>query len=101
MSMPPRTIGVRTYVVTALVLLVLTCLTIGVAFLPLGPWHTPVALGIAAVKAVLVAVYFMHLRISPPVNRLAALAGLFWLAIMLAGTLDDVVTRGWLPIPGK
>jgi cytochrome c oxidase subunit 4 len=101
MSMPPQTIGVRTYLITAVVLLALTCLTIGVAFLPLGAWHTPVAIGIAAVKAVLVAVYFMHLRISPRGNRLAALAGLFWLAILLAGTLDDVVTRGWLPIPGK
>jgi cytochrome c oxidase subunit 4 len=92
---------VRTYILVALVLLALTGLTIGVAFLPLGPWHTPVALGIAATKALLVAWFFMHLRFSPPVNRLAALAGLFWLAIMLAGTLDDVVTRGWLAIPGK
>jgi cytochrome c oxidase subunit 4 len=94
-------IGVQTYVVIALVLLSLTGLTVGVAFLPLGPWHTPIALGIAAIKAVLIGLYFMHLRFSPPVSRLAALAGLFWFAILLAGTLDDVVTRGWLPVPGK
>ena len=99
--MSSGTVGVRAYATVALVLLALTGLTVGVALLPLGPWHTPIALGIAATKAILIGLYFMHLRVSPPVNRLAALAGLFWLAILLAGTLDDVVTRGWLPIPGK
>ena len=94
-------IGVRTYVVVALVLLALTGLTTVVAYLPLGPWHTAVALGIAATKAVLIGLYFMHLRFSPSMTRLAALAGLFWLTILLTGTLDDVVTRGWLPVPGK
>ena len=94
-------IGARTYVLVAAVLLVLTGVTIAVAFLPLGSWHTPVALGIAALKTVLIGWFFMHLRVSTATARLAALAGLFWLAIMLAGTLDDVVTRGWLPVPGK
>jgi cytochrome c oxidase subunit 4 len=93
--------AVRTYVLVALVMLVLTGVTIGVAFVPLGPFHTPIALGIAATKALLVAWFFMHLRASHPTARLVALAGLFWLAIMLAGTLDDVVTRGWLAVPGK
>jgi len=94
-------IGVRTYLVVAAVLLLLTGLTIGVAFLPLGGWHSPLALGIAALKAVLIGLFFMHLRVSTPVTRLAALAGLFWLGILLAGTLDDVITRGWLAVPGK
>jgi len=94
-------VSARAYVLTALALLALTALTIGVAFLPLGPWHSLVALGIAATKALIIALVFMHLRSSPPTVRLTAAAGLFWLAIMLAGTLDDVVTRGWLPIPGK
>jgi hypothetical protein len=49
----------------------------------------------------LIGLYFMHLRFSPSMTRLAALAGLFWLTILLTGTLDDVVTRGWLPIPGR
>jgi hypothetical protein len=34
-------------------------------------------------------------------SGLAAVAGLLWLSILLAGTLDDVITRGWLPVPGK
>jgi cytochrome c oxidase subunit IV len=99
--MTSATISVRAYAVVTVALLLLTGVTIGVAFLPLGPWHSPVALGIAAIKAVLVALIFMHLHSAPSMIRLTAAAGLLWLAIMLAGTLDDVVTRGWLPVPGK
>jgi cytochrome c oxidase subunit IV len=99
--MSSRIIAVRTYVIVGVVLLGLTALTIGLAFVPLGVWNPPIALGIAAIKALLVVWFFMHLRVSHPMTRLAALAGLFWLAILLAGTMDDVVTRGWLPVPGK
>jgi cytochrome c oxidase subunit 4 len=99
--MPASVTSVRTYVVVAVVVLLLAGLTIGLAFLPLGPWHTPVALGIAAAKAILIGVFFMHLRFGTAMVRLTAAAGLLWLAILLGGTLDDVVTRGWLPIPGK
>ena len=99
--MSARSMSVRTYLLATAALLALTVLTIGVAFLPPGSWHAPVALGIAAVKALLIATIFMHLRYSTASTRLAAVAGLFWLAILLAGTLDDVMTRGWLPVPGK
>jgi cytochrome c oxidase subunit 4 len=99
--MVSKTIGVRAYVATAAALLALTGLTIGIAFLPLGSFHTPVALGIAAIKAALVATIFMHLRVESSTSRLAAVVGLVWLTILLGGTLDDVVTRGWLPVPGK
>src|SRR3954453_15356094 len=99
--MGSETTQARTYVLTALALLVLTGLTIGVAFLPLGAWSTPIALAIAATKACLIGLIFMHLRFATPTVRLTALVGLVWLAIMMAGTLDDVLTRGWLAVPGK
>lgn len=53
-------------------------------------------LGLAAVAAVLLAAFPMRLRLSPPLTQIVALAGLVWLAILLLGTLDDVLTRGWL-----
>ena len=99
--MASKTMGVRAYIITAAVLLVLTGLTIGLAFAPLGPWNTVVALAIAATKGLLIALVFMHLRLGTSTTRLTAVAGLVWLAILLAGTLDDVMTRGWLPVPGK
>jgi cytochrome c oxidase subunit 4 len=99
--MPSHIVSVRTYLAVAAVLLVLAGTTVGLSFVPLGAWNVPIALAIAATKALLVAVFFMHLRTSTSTSRLVAVAALLWLSILLAGTLDDVVTRGWLPIPGK
>jgi cytochrome c oxidase subunit 4 len=92
---------VRFYVAVFLVLLALTTLTIGVSYLDLGPFGTPVALLIAAAKATLVILFFMHLRDAPALLWLAAGGGFFWLAILIALTMSDVATRGVLPIPGK
>jgi cytochrome c oxidase subunit 4 len=64
-------------------------------------WNTVVGLGIAALKALLIALFFMHLRMSGGLTRLVGVAALLWLAILIAGTLDDLLTRGWLGVPGK
>jgi cytochrome c oxidase subunit IV len=92
---------IATYVVTTVVLLVLTALNIGLAQVNLGGFNNVIAVGIAAVEAVIMAVVFMRLRSSPAMTRLVAIAGLFWLGILMSGTLDDVLTRNWLPIPGR
>ncbi len=90
-----------TYLVVCLALLVLTFATYEAAFMNLGPWHTIVALGIAAVKAILIALFFMHARYSTGITRVVIAGGLLWLGILIIGTLDDVLTRGWAGIPGK
>ena len=90
-----------TYVLTTFALLLLTAVNIGLAQLDLAGFNTFVALGIAAIEVVIMVLVFMRLRSSPGMTRLAAVAGLFWLGILFAGTLDDLLTRGWLPIPGK
>jgi cytochrome c oxidase subunit 4 len=95
------TAGPRLYLVVFVVLLALTALTVLVASVDLGPLNTPVALGIAAGKAMLVLLFFMHLKDAPGILWLAAGAGFFWLAIMVLLTMSDVATRGVLPIPGK
>lgn len=77
-------------------LIALTLATVGLSFVHLGVWHTPVGLMIAACKAMLVAFFFMHLRHDTRLNRLVISAGLFWLAIMMTLTLSDYVTRNWL-----
>ena len=79
----------------------LAALTIGLAFVNLHGWNLVVALLIAAAKATLVAVFFMELRFSGGLPRLVLLGGLFWFGVLLMGTLDDVLTRGWLAVPGK
>ena len=74
-------------------LLVLLGLTFALAYVPLGPFNAVTALGIAAIKAGLVALLFMGLRRSGSLIRLAAAAGLFWLIILFALTLSDFLTR--------
>jgi cytochrome c oxidase subunit IV len=96
-----RTIPARIHVVVWLALVALTGINIALAHVQLGGFNGFVGLVIAAIQAVLVAVFLMHLRWSPSLVRLVALASLAWLSILMAGTMDDVLTRGWLPIPGK
>ncbi len=93
--------GPRVYLLVLLALLGLTTLTILVGYLDLGPFSTPLALGIAGVKALLVVLFFMHMKDAPGILWLAGLAGFFWLAILIVLTMSDIATRGLLPITGK
>src|SRR5436190_6015325 len=99
--MTDRLVPVRTYGIVCAVLLILTALTVGLARVDLRGLNGIVALVIAAVKAALIAWFFMHLRSSWPMTRVVGVAALLWLGILIVGTMDDIVTRGWLPIPGK
>lgn len=80
------------------ILLGLTLLTVGIAFLDLGPLNAILALTIAAGKALLVILFFMHLRDSSALTWLVVGAGVFWLVLLISWTLSDYLTRGWLPV---
>ena len=58
-----------------------------------GPWNTVVALVIACCKATLVVLFFMHLRWSPPLDRVVLLSALLWLAILISLTTTDFFSR--------
>ncbi len=92
---------VRTYILICGALLLLTLTTYLAAFVNLGPFNTLVALAIAAIKAILIALFFMHARYSTGITRIVIFAGLVWLGILIAGTMNDFITRGWLGVPGK
>ena len=87
----------KVYFAVFTALIVLTATTTAVSFLDLGPWNTVVALGIAFLKAALVVLFFMHVRYSPRLTQITIAGGLFWLAILIALTFSDFMTRGWLP----
>lgn len=89
-----------TYILVTIALLVLTAATVGAAFIDLGLLNDVVALGIAASKAVLVALFFMHARYSSGITRLVIVGGLLFLGILLVGVMDDYVSRNWIRIPG-
>ena len=88
----------RVYFAVFAALLVMTALTVAVAFVDLGRMNTVIALTIAVIKATLVILFFMHVKYSPRLTQIVIAGGLFWLAILLALTLSDFMTRGWLPI---
>jgi cytochrome c oxidase subunit 4 len=87
----------RTYFFVYLALLVLLGATIGAATLDIGPLNWVIAVSIASVKAILVLLFFMHLRASSSLIRIFAIAGFFWLMILVGLTLTDYLTRpdGW------
>jgi cytochrome c oxidase subunit IV len=87
------------YLLIFAVLIGLTALTTAAAYADLGPFNTVVALLIAIVKASLVGLFFMHLKWSGHLSRLAAIAALFWLAILIALSLADYLTRSSPPPP--
>ena len=89
------TTSARTYVFNGLVLLGFLALTIGAAYVNLGPLNTIVAMSISAAKAALIILFFMHMRYGKPVMWLFVAAGLFWLGIMLALAMSDYMSRGW------
>jgi cytochrome c oxidase subunit 4 len=86
----------RVYYVVYAVLLALLLLTVLAAQLDWGIWGALIALTIAVVKAVLVMLYFMHLRYSSRLIWLYASAGVVWLGILFVLTMSDYISRGWL-----
>ena len=85
--------GIRIYLVVWGALVVLTAVTVAVSYVHLGMMNVVVALLVASVKASLVALFFMHLRYE---NRLVwgfALTPVFFLILIIAGTLTDTLFR--------
>ena len=93
----------KIYFLVFAALIVLTVVTWLVAQVDLGWANDVVALTIAVVKAMLVLLFFMHVRYSTRMTILTAAAGFFWLAILIGITLSDYLSRGssLLPVPGK
>ena len=80
-----------------LALMVGTGLTVVAAFYDFpGPLNAVVALTIAVIKALLVVLFFMHVRYSGRLVWLVIASALLWLAIMFALTWSDYSTRLWL-----
>jgi len=94
-------VPVGVYLAVFVALMLLTAVTTAAAFHDLGPLNNIVALGIATLKAALVVLFFMHVRYGTRLTPLVITAGLFWLAILIALSLTDYLTRGWLGVPGR
>jgi cytochrome c oxidase subunit 4 len=74
---------------------VLTGLTVGASFLELGIFNPIVALLIACIKAVLVVLFFMHVKYSSKLTKLTVFCGLFTFLALIGMTLSDYFSRAW------
>ncbi len=77
-------------------LMVLTAATVIAARIDMGVLNTPIALVIAVTKAILVVLFFMHVRYSSKLTKLMVGAGFLWLGIMIVLIMMDFVSRGWV-----
>ena len=84
------------YYFVFLALLVGTALTVVVAMFDLGPLNNVVMLSIACAKALLVVLFFMHVRWSTRLTWVVAASGFFWLLILFGLTMGDYMSRGWV-----
>jgi cytochrome c oxidase subunit 4 len=97
--MPGHIVPVRVYFAVFLALIVLTAITVQVAFIDLGWLNTPVAIAIASIKASLVILYFMHVRYSERLVLLTVLVSVFTLVLLFAFALSDYLTRYAIAVP--
>ena len=90
----------RVYYAVFFALMGLTALTTAIAYADLGPMNAVAALAIASLKAVLVLLYFMHVKYAGRLIWVFAAAGFFWLLIFFVLILSDYATRiqapGWV-----
>lgn len=99
--MNEQTVATRKYLKVFLTLVILTGVTASTSRIDLGPFNVAIVLLIAAAKATLVALFFMHLRESRRLIVLVFFGGLLWLTILLTLTMADYATRSWaVPVPG-
>ena len=83
----------KTYLSVGGALLVLTVITVMVAQYQLGEWNLIVAMAIAATKATLVLLFFMHLKYDNKMYAFIFLIAVVFLAIFITFTMLDTKTR--------
>lgn len=93
-------VPLRVYFAVFTALMVLTAITVTVAFIDLGAMNNVVMLTVAFTKATLVVLYFMHVRYSPTTIGLFVGGSVVFVAIMVLLTMSDIVSRGWVGFPG-
>ena len=91
----PHIVSPSVYLVIVLALLVATGTTAAVSYVDLGVFNAVVALAIAVTKAMLVVLFFMHVKYSTRLTKLTVLSGIFTFFVLIAMTLSDYITRAW------
>ncbi len=92
--MSEHIMSTKFYYTIWIALLCLTVITAAVSFVDLGPFNTIVALVIATIKALLVVLFFMHVKYtSEKLTKIVIVSAIFWLFLLLALSMADYATR--------
>ena len=89
----PHIVGNSVYIIVWVALMILTGITVWVARHDFGVLNIVVALGIASIKASIVALFFMHLKYEDKLTWTFAVYPLFLLALLIGLTASDVFYR--------
>lgn len=76
-------------------LLLGTGLTVAASYIEMGDFNAVVALGIACTKAVLVILFFMHVKYSSRLTKLTVAAGFFTFLVLITMSMTDYISRAW------
>ena len=85
----------RIYLTIVIALLILTGTTVGASYVEMYVFNAVVALAIAAIKMILVVLFFMHVKYSTKLTKLTVGAGVFTFLVLVGMTLSDYMTRAW------
>lgn len=95
--MSHHVVSPRIYAIVFAALMVLMALTLAVTRVENHLVANVGAMTIAIAKAVLIILFFMHVKYGSHLTKLFAAAGFVWLVILFAFVLSDYETRAWEP----
>ena len=91
---------IRLIVVVWIALMIGTWLTVSATYVDLGALNIWIGLAIATVKAVLVGLYYMHLRWDKPFNAFVFLSAFLFLGLFIGIAMMDTGQNRDTVIPG-
>lgn len=94
-------ISVKTYFLAYVAMMVLLMLNIGIAFLHLGWGNMFIALVIGILEAAILVFILMEGLYEKPLVHIVMGGAVLWFVILLTLTLNDYITRNWVPVTGK
>jgi cytochrome c oxidase subunit 4 len=95
-SVPHHVTPVWVYLAVFAALATGTIVTYLASLVDLGWANTPIALGIATIKAVLVILFFMHALHSSRLTWVVIIGSFIWLGVLFVLTFSDYLTRYWV-----
>ena len=90
----PHVTPLKVYFITWAALMVLTIITVAASYVNFGPWNVVIAVVIATIKALTVALLFMHLWFDHKFHAMIMGSSIIFLGIFVSFVMFDTEHRG-------